>query len=173
MANTTGSTKTHLCASGHRPSLHRGSSCRRGTRHPESSAWPAAGPLPAVLPQLEHCGHRPVEQLGRRPWSRVVGTAGKLAKNFQEIVFEFEVSQKKRKVSKEWLFYNRAARGFITSLIMRVPGNSNDNAGPRRRDIPMLKFMCWLSTEHVMFLGVVVQRIPCQPYHANPGSLVV
>lgn len=91
-------------------------------RHPESSALPAAGPLLAVLPQLEHCGHPPVQQLGRRPWSRVVGTAGKLAKNFQEIVFEFEVSQKKRKVSKEWQFYNRAARGFITSLIMRVSG---------------------------------------------------
>lgn len=36
----------------------------------------------------------------------------------------------------------------------------------------MLKFMCWLSAEHVMFLGGVVQRLPCQPYHANPGSLV-
>lgn len=37
----------------------------------------------------------------------------------------------------------------------------------------MLKFMCWLSAEHVMFLVVVVQRIPCQPCYANPGSLVV
>lgn len=37
----------------------------------------------------------------------------------------------------------------------------------------MLKFMCWLSAEHVMFLGVGVQRVPCHSYHANPGSLVV
>lgn len=168
---------THWCASDRIPSPRPGSSCRRDMMQRESSALPAAELSLAALPRVGHCGPQPVGQRGRQPWLCVVATRGeKCAIVSREIGFDFEAIQKKKESEqpgRSCSVSGRVVRDLITSLILRIPGKSNANAGERRRDMPTSNFMCWLSAEHVMFLGAAVQRVPCQPHHANPGSLVV